>query len=80
MSDRYEEFRTLYRAARAEEFSKPADRRAVRVALTASIAAGVQTGSNQRFRRSCCSHWRQQCGRRSIGYWSQGHRSSALER
>ena len=45
MSDSYEEFRTLYRAARAEEFSKPADRHAVRVALAASIAAGVQTAA-----------------------------------
>lgn len=45
MSDNYEEFRTLYRAARAEEFSKPADRHAVRVALAASIAAGVQTAA-----------------------------------
>lgn len=45
MSDSYEEFRTLYRAARAEEFSKPADRHAVSVALTASIAAGVQTAA-----------------------------------
>ena len=45
MRDRYEEFRTLCRTARAEEYSKPADRHAVRVALAASIAAGVQTAA-----------------------------------
>ena len=45
MSDRYEDFRTLCRTARAEEFSKPADRHAVRVALAASIATGVQTAA-----------------------------------
>ncbi len=45
MSDSYEEFRTLGRAARAEECSHPGDRHAVRVALAASIATGVQTAA-----------------------------------
>src|SRR5512146_2020066 len=45
MSDSYEKCRALYRAARAEEFSNPTDRHAVRVALAASIAAGVQTAA-----------------------------------
>ena len=45
MTDSYQEFRSLCRAARAEEFSNPADRHAVRVALAASIAAGVQTAA-----------------------------------
>jgi len=45
MNDSYDECRSLYRAARIEEHSSQADRRAVRVGLAASIAAGIHTAA-----------------------------------
>jgi len=45
MTDNYNECRSLYRAARAEEHSSQPDRHAVRVGLAASIAAGVHAAA-----------------------------------
>jgi len=45
MNDSYDECRSLYRAARIEEYSNQADRRAVRAGLAASIAAGIHTAA-----------------------------------
>ncbi len=45
MNDGYDECRSLYRAARAEEVSSQADRHAVRVGIAASLAAGVHAAA-----------------------------------
>lgn len=45
MTNSYEECRALYRSARNEERSSPADRQAVRLALAATVATGVHVAA-----------------------------------